>query len=201
MDLTTLDQYIVLETPGVAPVLMAQTILEVLKDFCTRTHAWRYILDRFNTVEDQENYTIDEWPDEAKLLMVERITTYNMESDETDYIGTKHNLDAVKLDVDRKIITFLQTPQEDAANDMEIEVSLVPGRSMTEIPTIFFDEYYLTLAKGVKSNLMRMIGKAWSNPNRGVQLEVEYRNERGNAAENTKSDRYDNVNRKNKGVL
>jgi hypothetical protein len=199
--LTELYPRIAPEVPGAPSIMMDAAILEVLVDFCKRTGAWRYILDRISLVSEQENYTIDEWPEEARLLKVERVTKYDVDADQTDYVGTNYNLDCVKLDVDRKVVTLLVVPQEDTSNALEIEVSLVPGREITEVPTEFFEEYYQTLAKGIKANLLFMAGKKWSNPQRATQLEIEYRRERGTVIEEVKSTQYDGIGRIDRGIL
>ena len=201
IELTELYPYILPETPGVPVPLLEQEVLNVLRDFCDRTGAWRYILDRFNRVADQQEYTIDEWPEGARLKMIERVTTYDVESTDTDYTGTDSSLNDIKLDIDRQILIFLKKPEEDAVLAYEVEVSLLPGRTLTEVPTEFFDEYYSTLAKGVKAALMRMPGKRCTSPERGLQLESDYRLERGTVIETVKSQRHDQVNRPNKGLL
>lgn len=200
-ELSTLNTYVLAETPGVPVVFLTQTVVSVLKDFCERTHAWRYVLDRFSVIEDQSEYAIDDWPEDGELWMLERITEYNVDSDKTDYVGQNLDTNYLQLDPERGIMTLIKTPRYDAVNALEVEVSLRPARTCTRVHTRFFNDYCEVLAKGVKSELMKMIGKKWSNPQRGAQLESEYRRERGNVIEDVKSGRFDRINRPNGGLL
>ena len=159
------------EVPGAASIVIDNAVLRTCRDFCDKTHIWRYEHPAVAMVSGTSDYTLTP-PAETEVAWVNSATQ-----------GT-HDVSPVGRDIAKKLYpagrtgsvadsfymldsgTFrvLPTPTGNP-QPITLDIALRPIMAATTIGAILFDEWGEYIAHGALSRLLAMPGKNWSEPN------------------------------------
>lgn len=163
--ITALYPFCVPELPDCPLILIKQHTLEVMRDFFSRTQCWQYELPAISLVVDQADYDIDPPVEGSEIDMVVKL------EQETTELGAR---DHYELDEEKRTITLVNAPDAAVTDGLVATVALIPKLSCTEVPTRQYSDWHDTWASGVKSRLMLMPGRSWSNEKLGVYYHGQY---------------------------
>jgi len=153
-ELTACYPRIVSELPGCPTPLVAQVLLDVIREFCTESQCWQEEVDAINIQEDVDEYDLD--VSGAEIIMPVRVTLNDGDLDpELDYVMSE-----------RTVLKLVATPDADDLAALEVRVALRPCLVPTPATTIctrLFSDWHEAWEAGTKARLMAQPDKAWTN--------------------------------------
>jgi hypothetical protein len=175
--LSTLINEVMPELPGCPYPLIERKVKEALQDFCERT----WLVNR--SVVATTSYTLDTASAMANFVpcgvMRLRIDDVEYEARRVEVVGDDDEMTDIEEagvkfwypDSDGTI-TFM--PFEVAPTTLRARVAFKPTMSIAAVEDLLYQEWHETINAGVKSRLMLMPGKKWSNAQLGGYWRQEY---------------------------
>jgi hypothetical protein len=155
---TSLTAFYPLVTPelqGCPQALILQSARKIITEFCRKTRSWEFDLDPIFVRDGKVQYDIDLDSSEVVIDEVRRVFLQDTE--------LSANIDFIMLSP--ALLELIQEPTEDIDGGLEIRVALRPSMTATTIDDQFYNEWAYPLADGIKSDLMAMPKKPWSDLN------------------------------------
>lgn len=179
------------EIGGIPKILMEKYIRDIVKDFCTSTEVWKetYI---FDAIPNESCYVLK--PSDDKSVLINSLMSTSIFTSRTAEV-----LDGTTIttpeDLDSDLVTervlqpgrdFKTAQKEDwqmvlrppvsefQYKGIEVTCSVRPTLTGSHIPRRVLDDWYYYLACGIKSRLMLMGSKSWSDPQLGMYYKKEY---------------------------
>lgn len=174
---STFYDHLLPELPGCATALVDLHLLQVARDFCNRTAAWREDFDSIDSVADTLAY--DLFTPEAKTECVRLLSlTVNgdlqwalvappCEQDQPCYPADKPPF---ALNADGDQITLTKQP----SGAIEISGAMRPTSAATSLPDFLYTEWLEAMRMGTLSRLMAMGRKHWTDREGAVFYAGEY---------------------------
>ncbi len=150
-------------------------INRVVREFCRQTLVWREDLWTLDVVEDQKDYHLV-LPSNAQLvvpLSVE-VDGRRIEPMAEDSHRRNSEFNSYSYEVRNEILHLNFKPERDAAGGLCVRVALMPKEGTQKAHKIIVDKYRYEIASGVKSELMMMKDKNWSNASQGMYYAKEF---------------------------
>lgn len=176
-------RYVSFELPGCPEEIMRQAVVNTVKDFCRRTHAWNFFMDPIQLIDDEASYELeypfDSKPITAMEVMIGRHALKPLKSTQLSMVLP--GWQTAKSDVPRyyneaqieSSITLYPTPYN-SLEQLVMRVALEPKVSATTVPDSIIEQYHETIASGVKARLMLMPNKQWSAPGNGAAYKAAF---------------------------
>lgn len=154
------------ELPGCPAVIILPTIINVAREFCFETQAWKHDLDLINVLADVAEYDLDTPPKCAEII----VPTYVALSDVEQQPGTDYTMPS------RCVLQFVTAPGADEIGALKVQVALRPKLATDETCEDVFNDYHEIWAWGTMARLMAMLKKGWSNPAQATRYHAMYWN-------------------------
>jgi hypothetical protein len=166
--LTDIIPLVFVELPMCPDALIMQKAITVAHEFCEHTQVWTCELDPIKVRDGVQDYDLDQ-PSYARIDTIKKV-----ELDEIELLPLHQYLMPSKCQ-----IRLVHIPTEDTRadeNGLEIEVVLVPWReaATSVLPADIWNSYHDAIEAGVKSILMAMPGKKWSDPRQAKDYALQY---------------------------
>ncbi len=147
--------------PGCPEVLIKAETLRVATEFCRKTHIWQEVEESTATEGDE---------------------TITLSPASGDVVGVKVQINEREIS-DYTLSGVTVTLEDELSEDDEIKVTLylTPERDATELPDILYNDWLEAISAGVRSRLMLMPEKPWSNPNMVMIHAQTYQHQTGQA--------------------
>lgn len=159
------------DLPGAEHDFVSRQALHAIREFCNVTLFYRVELDAIDIVVDDQDYTL---PATSNYEVITATSVYydgakinpipeeEMDDKSTFWrtSGSRHNyyLNAAATEI---LLTF--KPTEAVTDGLVVIVALRPDLSSTVYPDSIEAEYLEGICHGIKSRMMSMIKKPWSN--------------------------------------
>lgn len=163
VDLTDLYEYAITDLPGVEKPMLLQHVRSVVGDFTKRTKIWQCDLDSISIVADETDYDLDD-PSNAQIIEPMQVLLYGAEI----YPSSGYSMP------ERTVIRLANDPPADYTDGLDVKVALRLSRDATKFDADLMDEWYSTLAAGVKASLMAVPNSMWTNPQMQLHNERIY---------------------------
>lgn len=175
---------LVLEVPGCPTALLTQQLQQATRKFCEESEAWREKLAAISLVAEDVTYTLTPtYTCEIRRILEVWIRTADDVTNGND--GTLQGYDKYTFDPLTKVLTLDDSiePQESITGGLVVKVALVPYLK-TDVHTAliaggvtaaFLNLWAEPIMAYAKWSLMRMPGKAWTNPQLAVMHLADYR--------------------------
>lgn len=176
---------LLVQLPGCASPMVAASLIEVAREFCRMTSAWRVDFDAITLTAGQATYDLDSPEGESEVLRITQLAAGGMmlwteEENEqrrttADYPKYTRDNPPFALGNDLKTITLIadEVPAASLASGLVVSGALQPTRSATALPQFLLDVYGDAMRAGTLARLMVMGNQTWTDR----QLAVEYRRE------------------------
>ena len=174
------------ELPGITTAMVDLQLVQVARDFCERTSAWRADFDTADLVAGRAEYDLDPSEPQSETVRVLRLTV----SDELLWDQNWRQLDRdnetapkyanedppFKVSDDRVSLALIddEIPTADAADALLVHGAMKPKQGATALPDLFLATYSEALRTGVLTRLMRMAKKPWSDQSLAVAYQADY---------------------------
>jgi len=163
--------WIMPEVPNCPAPMVDQEIFNALRDFCRDTHAWNEILEPLTIRSGKTLYPIDnpfeEYGSVWSVMYIER--------------NRRRLRPVVDYVADKCEVTLRCTPSADDPKALVIRVAFDPVFGQTIISRCLFNDWGNKIAVSVKSRLMLMQGKTWTNEKMGAVYRTDAYNDFANA--------------------
>lgn len=169
--LIELFKYVHAELHGCEAPLIWQNVRTVIRNFCKRTAAWQFDLDRILTKNGVTDYDLDGWPVYAQF---ERIAAV-MRNGRLQEPGKHYDL---VMEGDAPILRMNLSPCDNEL--LEVKVVLIPSLTAELIDAGVYQRWFLIWKYGILFELQNMKGMSWSDP---AQAPVNYRRYENGVAE------------------
>lgn len=162
-----------LEVPGCANEIMKQQLRLTAREFCTRTEAWTDYVTK-SIVANTESYNLNT----GYSANIHRILWVKYGTSATLDTTSPLAVNQYKLDNEWTLTLLFDCPTA-ITNGLYVKMALRPvfggvSTDANDLPEWFIDRYAEFLSAGVKSRLMRMPRKPWSNPELSRHYESIY---------------------------
>lgn len=182
---SSLHALIMPEVPNCPIPLINQSIFICLQKFCRETHAWNEELEPLSIRADVAVYPIDIPYDYARLWSI---------------MTVKRNERELRPCVDYKMqdndLSLITTPAQSEARSLVIRAAFDPAIGTELISESLYNDWAIEIADAVKSRLMLMPEKTWSNPTLGAVYRSDAINGMANAKIKVMNE--NSLNRKNR---
>lgn len=163
---STFYDHLLPELPGCTTEFVDLHLLQVARDFCTRTSAWR---DTFDTIASQDDtLTYDLFTSEARTELVQllRLTINDVllwcaedPAENEDQPENPADQPPFVINGDGDLITLEEQPE----GDIVMVGSMRPTMAATSLPDLLLNDYLEAIRTGTLARLMVMSGKRWTD--------------------------------------
>ena len=174
INISDIRKYILPEVPGCPLPLLDQVIIDVWREFCNETQAWKCDLDPINVRDTVTEYELDAPNNYSQIIVPTKVQIFRDEDSPIHPDAqTEEPYDAYTR-FDKCAIILVLTPSEDITNGLRIRVALRPRLTATLMDQQLFEDTYDYAAFGVKARLMLMPKKDWSAQQMGLYYQQRY---------------------------
>ena len=156
-NLYDLTKYIAPYVGGVPDEILKQQLRIAARDFLIETEIWQEDLTAFDTVANQEDYTLT-WSHNADILRVRGVTV-----DDSPW--------TYSFSADQETLSLDPVPAT-SGNDVVVSVTFEPYESNTELPSALLRRWGFGIAEECKWILKSMAKVPWSDP-QGAKIAYE----------------------------
>lgn len=162
--LTDLYPAVEVELPGCPEPLILAKIREAIIEFCNETLRWNEDLDPINVKTGVSTYDLDGQEANADII----IPVYVELNDQELLPGKDYYMTSLTE------LTLVVEPEEDSSQGLEVTVALRLKPTAATVCSDLYCDYWMPWAAGVKSKLMLMPEKKWTNLQMGARYYQEY---------------------------
>lgn len=176
MNLSDLYNEVLVDCPGAPEPLIADTLVTVLRDFCSRTRFWRQNLTPVNLVAGQAEYPLAAPADtEIVVLTLVQFTpspdwplvprsTIELDRELPGWRAAQASRPAFYYQPTAGSIRPVYTPSEDVPGGLLATAALRPTKAATQMDDDLHREYGDEIVAGAKARLQAAPNKPWSAP-------------------------------------
>lgn len=184
--LATFYDHLLPELPNCTTALIDLHLLQVARDFCTTSRAWRGDFEAVDTIADEGTYELSPDETQAEVVAVHRLTVNDvllyddrwMPDCATTGDEPKYSLARPPFSLNDVLteITLIEDeiPSAAATGGLVINGSMRPKVGATQLPDLLYVTHLEAIRAGVLSRLMLMAKKPWSAPEQGVMYRADY---------------------------
>lgn len=161
-------------------------IVRAAGEFCEQSLVWYALSDPVSFEDGVSDYSID-LPTGARLVTIKEIVSDNgkikgipfedLSREVSDWQGASgYPTHFVMSDLSPPTVRFYPTPNAAmVGRTFTARLVYAPSNSSTSLPDMLDSKYRYEIADGVKSILMGIANKPWSNPQRAAELGALFR--------------------------
>lgn len=187
------------QLPGISTPMLDLHLVELARDFCERSRAWRGDFDPVDTVASQAAYDLSPSESQSEPVAIHKLTVNGelLFDDTWDFDNpppralpcpairpayTRYEPPfAMSNDHAQIVLIDAEVPTDSVAGGLVITGSMKPKRGATALPDLLMATHLETLTSGVLARLGSMAGKPWTSGNAGA-WRMEYERGVQNAA-------------------
>jgi hypothetical protein len=152
------------ELPSCPEPLILAKLREVVIEFCNETMCWTEDLDPINVMAAVSTYDLDGQDANANIIVPVYV--------ELDSQVKEPGIDYYMTSLTE--LTLMVEPETAISQGLEVTVALRLKSTATSICSDLYCDYWMAWAAGVKSKLMVMPNKKWTNLQMGARYNAEY---------------------------
>jgi hypothetical protein len=163
------------ELPGIATPEMRLSIIDVMRDFCTKTECWQEQITQTLTASTVA-YTLTAAATDADIRRIKWVKIRSASTDELDAITeTDPQYYAFNGNV-TLTLSYVIKPTSTVTSGLVTKVILAPKLNAATWDTALMNRYSDAIVAGVKARLMDNDRERWGNPRRAASYLAEYNN-------------------------
>jgi len=168
--------------PGAASVVIDNAVLRVCREFCDKTHVWRYEHPAIVMVSGTSDYALTP-PVGADVVWINTATqgTHDVRPVGRDLYKkmnparTTGSVAESLYMLDTANMRVNPTPTGATLDPIALDIVLRPTMTSTTVGAILFSEWAEAIAHGAMAHLMAEPGMNWTDPNTAAYHMSEYR--------------------------
>ena len=188
--LATFYDLIMPELPGISTALVDQYLIQMAREICEHSRAWREDFDATDAFAGQATYDVFAPETKAELVAVHKLTVGSVllfddswrmpitryELDTADAPKYRKDNPPFSISADLTQLTLIddEIPSADAVGSILITGSMKPAMDATSLPDWLYVVHARTLKSAVLSALMAQAGKPWSAPAQSGLYAADY---------------------------
>lgn len=163
-DLTTLMNEVRLEVGSISDAIIEHHAHRTIIDFCERTQIWQEDVGPIQVIPEIDNYEISS----NRFAAVVQVRSVFAEDDNGDLVEFDYgqNLDSWSYYRDSAYHMTVAPLDELVGRQLIVNASLKPKlyNGVFKFAQIVTDDYFDAIASGIKSRILRIPNKEWTNP-------------------------------------
>lgn len=156
---------VLVHVPAAPDPLVHHALIRAARELCARSRIYRRWCATAVDVDPVYNITL---PTDLQAVRLERATVDGVEIDVTPFNWPERDWATYAADEDPGVVTTdlttVTVTGETITGDLQLELSLMPSRSATTVPTFLADRYLECIAGGAAFRLLTMRGATWFDP-------------------------------------
>lgn len=179
---------LLIELPGCTTALVDKTLVEIAREFCSKTDAWTLAFDPIDLLASQADYELAPPAADTEMVRILQLTIgaellwEDSERSEgrgrQDRVAPKYqrNEAPFQLSADLKTLTLLgdEVPTADLLAGLVLKASIKPELDAELLPAFMRSQESEAIRFGVLYRLMRMAKKPWTDRELSSDYETRY---------------------------